>query len=184
MGNYCDDSMWWDELVCPPLEDYAFVFDTNFKLDNGIFDDLMLEIEEEENDEIIKEYFEEDDELDKMVAAYHKRKADNELRLEGKVTRHCGNHGKEKELPDLDEAEIEAIPEGTKELVEKKDKKRKMVDHSDCEPMQQREMTKLDCGNRIVAGNKRKDDPINQLKTDDYDSKLEASTQKLHKAYQ
>ncbi|KAK1360934.1 hypothetical protein POM88_045409 [Heracleum sosnowskyi] len=282
-----DDELMWDGLACPPLEDYAFNFDTSFTPDDGVLDDLLLEIEEEDDEDIVTKYFKQDEELDKMVAACmanpitplshdlldlfpselamsiksgektrrkpttatrpcgkgkeikilgqllqvemhsktfygyhpkqqpvkvvevdvnkmksdrdlkskggmnkkpiqvcttlnHKRKAEDELRIEGKVTR-CGNHGKGKNLPTLDEAEIKAILGETKELVEKKDKKRI---HSDCEPMQQKDMTKLDSGNRHAAGNKRKTDPTNQFESGDYDLKLEASTQKLHEAYQ
>ncbi|KAK1360952.1 hypothetical protein POM88_045426 [Heracleum sosnowskyi] len=162
MGVHCDHSMWWDELACPPLEDYAFDFDTSFKSDDGMFDDLLLKIEEEDNKEIVKEYFEKDEKLDKMVVAcmtnrptplshdlldlfpakfnfgqnsgrkidgkafnHHKRKAKDELRLDGKVTHRSENHEKGKGLPNLDEAQIKAILGETKELVEKKRQEKK-----------------------------------------------------------
>lgn len=43
----------WDGLVCPPLEDDPFNFDISFTLDDNIFDDPLLQVED---------YFNEDDE--------------------------------------------------------------------------------------------------------------------------
>lgn len=70
------------------------------------------------------------------------------------------------------------------EHVEKKDKKRKIMDCSDYVPMQRKDITKPDHRNLFAAGNKGKADPTDQLKNDNYDLKLEASRHKLREGYQ
>ncbi|KAK1353468.1 hypothetical protein POM88_052603 [Heracleum sosnowskyi] len=67
MYGHGDDDLMWDGLACPPLEDYAFNFDTSFTPD--VLDDLLLEIEEEDDEDIVTKYFKQDEELDNMVAA-------------------------------------------------------------------------------------------------------------------
>ncbi|KAK1360943.1 hypothetical protein POM88_045417 [Heracleum sosnowskyi] len=58
MNGHGDDLM-WEGLACPPLEDDAFNFNTSFTLDDNIFDDPLLHVQQ---NNIVADYFNEDEE--------------------------------------------------------------------------------------------------------------------------
>ncbi|KAK1360940.1 hypothetical protein POM88_045414 [Heracleum sosnowskyi] len=58
MNGHGDDLM-WEGLACPPLEDDAFNFNTSFTIDDNIFDDPLLHVQQ---NNIVADYFNEDEE--------------------------------------------------------------------------------------------------------------------------
>ncbi|WOH04567.1 hypothetical protein DCAR_0623977 [Daucus carota subsp. sativus] len=157
------DDSGWEGLSCPPLDEFALNFDVLCYDLDGILDDPLLESVKEQDSTPVRIL----NQNTEVVGIDKKAKI-------------CyGNNGKGKQLKlNSNMIEIMAFHKNeTREIVEPKVKKRRIMDCYDCQSMQQKKMSKLNHANRRV-------DMVDRKRKADADVKLEDPLDKICKPMQ